>query len=450
MCNAGFGWAARLSVFVATWGLCIPTLRGAQSEDLKELAARAVAEDPAAAKEAAAKLRADGPDGLAVMLASYGDSVRAGVAGKADDASWQRARLAIDAVAGQRDAYASGLYWYTDWDAARAAAKASGKPILSLRLLGTLDTEFSCANSRFFRTALYANREVSAALRDGFVLHWKSVRPVPRVTIDFGDGRKVERTITGNSIHYLLDADGRVIDAFPGLYGPQAFLRRLQEAAKVAQATRDLPAAQRAEYLRAWHAAAARQDDAEWARDVRRATGRPAVARLAKAEVRKAEAAPTAVEAAKAAAAKTMGERRIVAAVAPDRAVTSVSDADAALWQQVAALHLGEARLDDGSLSLMRTKVAAGGEPLPELARTFERAMAEDTVRNEYNFHRQIHAWLAARPGSAEAMFAGDVTALNERVYAELFLTPSSDPWLGLVPRDAYSALEGDGVCATR
>jgi hypothetical protein len=75
--------------------------------------------------------------------------------------------------------------------------------------------------------------------------------------------------------------------------------------------------------------------------------------------------------------------------------------------------------------------------------------MAEDTVRNEYKFHRQIHAWLAARPGSPEAALAGDVAALNERVYAELFLTPSSDPWLGLVPRDAYSALEGDGVCAT-
>jgi hypothetical protein len=38
------------------------------------------------------------------------------------------------------------------------------------------------------------------------------------------------------------------------------------------------------------------------------------------------------------------------------------------------------------------------------------------------------------------------VDRLNERVYAELFLTPSSDPWLGLAPRDAYSALDGDGI----
>jgi hypothetical protein len=71
-----------------------------------------------------------------------------------------------------------------------------GKPILSLRLLGKLTDEFSCANSRFFRTVLYPNDEVSAVLRDRFVLHWRSVRPVPTVTIDFGDGRKLERTLT--------------------------------------------------------------------------------------------------------------------------------------------------------------------------------------------------------------------------------------------------------------
>ena len=35
---------------------------------------------------------------------------------------------------------------------------------------------------------------------------------------------------------------------------------------------------------------------------------------------------------------------------------------------------------------------------------------------------------------------------LNNRVYAELFLMPSWDPWLGLRPPNAYSALEGDGA----
>ncbi len=98
------------------------------------------------------------------------------------------------------------LYWYTNLEQAKAAAKVSGKPILSLRLLGKLDQDLSCANSRFFRVALYPNAAISKELRDKYILHWQSVRPAPKITIDFGDGRKLERTITGNSIHYILDA----------------------------------------------------------------------------------------------------------------------------------------------------------------------------------------------------------------------------------------------------
>ena len=38
------------------------------------------------------------------------------------------------------------------------------------------------------------------------------------------------------------------------------------------------------------------------------------------------------------------------------------------------------------------------------------------------------------------------VDSLNSRVYAELFLTPESDPWLGLAPRNQFSALENGGL----
>jgi len=38
------------------------------------------------------------------------------------------------------------------------------------------------------------------------------------------------------------------------------------------------------------------------------------------------------------------------------------------------------------------------------------------------------------------------VDEFNERVYAELFLTPRSDPWLGLVPAEAYTALPENGL----
>ena len=44
---------------------------------------------------------------------------------------------------------------------------------------------------------------------------------------DYGDGRKIERTVTGNSIHYVLDENGEVVNALPGLYSPNRFYQFL-------------------------------------------------------------------------------------------------------------------------------------------------------------------------------------------------------------------------------
>ena len=161
-----------------------------------------------------ATLRQEGPAALDRLLALRG---KPGV-------DQGRLRRMIDAVARQKDAHASGLYWHTDLEAAKTAARAQGKPILSLRLLGNLDESLSCANSRLFRTTLYANSRVSRYLRDRYVLHWRSVRPAARVTIDFGDGRTLTTTLTGNSLHYVLDPSGRPVDVLAGLYGAGRFL----------------------------------------------------------------------------------------------------------------------------------------------------------------------------------------------------------------------------------
>ena len=170
-------------------------------------------ETPQFAEQVAA-LRSAGPAGLEVALR------------RLESASDENARAdlkqLVDQVAGQRDASVSRLYWYADFEQAKQAAAESGRPILSLRMLGKLTDEFSCANSRFFRTALYANKEISDYLRDNYVLHWESVRTVPRVTVDFGDGRKLERTITGTSDHYVLDAADRPNDSLPVIYGPES------------------------------------------------------------------------------------------------------------------------------------------------------------------------------------------------------------------------------------
>lgn len=212
-------------------------------------------------------LRASGPAGLESLLSAAAEKVSSLRRNqiRLDDPKVADLRHSIDTVAAQRDAYASGLFWFTDIEAAKAEARKTRRPILSLRLLGNLDEEYSCANSRFFRTVLYANTEISRTLRDHYVLHWKSVRPAPLLTIDMGDGRRIKRTITGNSIHYLLDPDGRVLDALPGLYSPQAFLTALARAdrnarsnplgepSSVENAPEQPVEFKSAEELRSWH-----------------------------------------------------------------------------------------------------------------------------------------------------------------------------------------------------
>jgi hypothetical protein len=122
------------------------------------------------------------------------------------------------------------------------------------------------------------------------------------------------------------------------------------------------------------------------------------------------------------------------------------------LWQAIANLHRTDVKLDEASVAVVRKEFPAAvamraaiskmkqEDPVLRLVRSFEDSMTLDTVRNEYLLHRRIHEQFAA--GNA---VTADVDTLNEWVYAELFLTPSRDPWLGLAPNDVYTALEQDG-----
>ena len=424
--------------------------------DLTALALRAMSEDPAEADAAVKALRAQGAEGLFALTSAYRAAIdRHRADPTLAEPMWPRLSAALDAVAAQKDAWASGLYWYTDLDAAKAEAQRTGRPILSLRLLGTLDTEFSCANSRFFRTVLYPNAQVGKALREGFVLHWQSHRPVPRLTIDFGDGRKIERTITGNSVHYVLTSDGRVVDAIPGLYGPAAFLREITGAAEVARGT---ASSNFQANLARYHAVRLERSATAWAIDLQRlnataAAAAPAVPNtFAGRPVQLQQLPPTAVPATRLAMSKAAIEMRPVAAVLADRTALMRSTDDT-VWSRLAELHANDARLDEGSRAVIRQKVGAGAaiaanqvtgskriveDPVVRICSRFERSVAEDTVRNEYDLHGRVHEWFAT--GKAPA----SLDALNERVYATLFLMPSTDPFLGLVPADAYTALPAD------
>jgi hypothetical protein len=367
-------------------------------------------------------------------------------------------RTAIDEIGSQRGCAVSRLYWHTDIGDARAAAERTGRPILSLRMLGKLTDEYSCANSRFFRTALYSNAEVSQFLRDNYVLHWQSVRPVPRVTIDFGDGRKLERTLTGNSAHYILTSSGKPLDVLPGLYAPQAFTRWLQRMhafhGKYLAAQPDACD----ELLANFHREQRTRIYRQWADDIESLGESEAtlvVSRIDQAIARAGKAGrdhPLAAAAARIAVAKSAAETPLLRyANYGGPWIDAGMDDD--LWRAIAARHRDSVKLDDASVTMMRAEFPRAAEagqqaeskrrqedPLLRVVRSFEDSMTLDTVRNEYLLNRRIHDLFADAPNETQ-----NVDVLNEWVYATLFLTPSTDPWLGLAPSDVYTALENDG-----
>jgi hypothetical protein len=378
-----------------------------------------------------AALRGEGPVALGRLLERF-DGLGPGI----ERDSLERA---IDAVAGQRYATVSRLYWHTDFEAARDAAHASRKPILSLRMLGRLDEDLSCANSRYFRIVLYADPDVARFLRENFTLHWSTERPVPRVTIDFRDGRRIETTIAGNSAHYVLDADGHPIDVLPGLYSPAAFQRELESVLPLARSSPSLSTDDRLVYVREHHV-----DRLQVAADLWSKGPPPTIVRL---PIR-----PGIVRAEGLSPAKSFAETpvllaaRLAARLGGARAEDLVGPGDGAV---VAVRRLEESRLSGTSRNLLARlgPIDWSPDPRPLAGEAFERAIANlevlvavDTESNEVELRSQIHRWFAA------FALLPDFETLNELVYRELFRMPREDPWLGLANPGSITGLPRDGV----
>ncbi|HJZ10525.1 MAG TPA: hypothetical protein VJ521_00145, partial [Acidobacteriota bacterium] len=264
---------------------------------------------------------------------------------------------------------------------------------------------------------------------------------------DFGDGRKLEGTITGNSIHYVLDAEGRPLDALPGLYGPRAFLRSLARVQEVHNLVKGMDLGARMVALDNYHRASVRMLTNDWIETARKAGGKipeyliPATS---------TDGAPRAIDIAPLAITKMISEINMLRAITRDaEALGKVTDE--ATWNKIALQHLSDATLDKRSIGLIRRQTlklfenndgsATPAETkLTNLLRKLQMSIALDTVRNEFMLHTKLHALLVADPTRF------DVERLNEKVYAEIFHTPRSDPWLGLFSPETYMALEAGGM----
>jgi hypothetical protein len=88
---------------------------------------------------------------------------------------------------------------------------------------------------------LFSDARISNYINNNFEPVWQSVRAVPMITIDFGNGQKVKRTLHGNIATYVCMRDGSVVDVLPGLYRPDAYLQSLKSIAAVANKAMSMP-----------------------------------------------------------------------------------------------------------------------------------------------------------------------------------------------------------------
>jgi hypothetical protein len=100
---------------------------------------------------------------------------------------------------------------------------------------------------------LFSNDNVAAFINRNFEPAWQSVRPVPLVHIDFGNGRMLTRTLHGNIATYACTADGKVLDILPGIYAPDIYQDRLNQFRLLANFVDQLGKDQRPARLLAYH-----------------------------------------------------------------------------------------------------------------------------------------------------------------------------------------------------
>ncbi len=334
-------------------------------------------------------------------------------------------RKVIDHAAQQKDAALSGLYWYTDQRAARKVAQEQGKPIIYLRLLGNLYDERSCANSRFFRTVLYTDPAIAKRLREDFILCWESERPIPELTISFGDGRKLEQTITGNSAHYAWLPDGQVMDVLPGLFRPEAFRRWLEQMTELARHCGT--GADRGETLRAYHQVELKRTREDWA----------ALLTRMEAHSRTQAGHPA-----------TFFSRLVGAGPKPEdlaemtsfwRSAAKMEPVPVLSKQALAVIRAQQGRPDAKNAMLFAVSKMRVEDPVMRKIRTFRDSVAVDTLYNTHLMYRRVHERLST------GHISESQAVLNQWVYAELFKTPANDPWLGLAPASVYTGLTADG-----
>jgi hypothetical protein len=100
---------------------------------------------------------------------------------------------------------------------------------------------------------LFSQDAVADFINANFEPAWETVRPVPVVRIDFGNGTVLTRTLHGNILTSVCAPDGNLLDALPGIYTEAAYLDRLDQFRLLARYVGSQPPDQRAARVRDYH-----------------------------------------------------------------------------------------------------------------------------------------------------------------------------------------------------
>lgn len=335
----------------------------------------------------------------------------------------------FDNVCGQKDAISSKLFWYSNPEEALAAAKKENKPLLCLQMLGNLREDFSCANSRFFRTLLYSNPKISKVLRDKYILCWESVIEVPKVTIEYPDGKKQIQTITGNSMHLILNPDGEILDALPGLYGPAFFETWLnQYASKNSLKIIRENQLKRIKELKSTELQSQLKSE-EWSNLVQ------------EEKMQNTEAPVKALKASEISVAKVATEVPLYTKVlkTDKKYLKSPSMANPNAFAFYEPYGFKNETVIQQTIELIKSKKKYTSEELNKTIKTTSDNLSKESIRNDVNLHVTILEWL-----QNETMSKNKKQFVS-KVYRDLFLTPLDDKRMGLYDKSIYTATTDDG-----
>lgn len=202
---------------------------------------------------------------------------------------------------------------------------------------------------------------------------WVSVREVPTVTIDFGKGKKIKRTLHGNVASYVLTADGTIVDILPGLYDPVNYNAQLDQLWWVHKYANSIP--NKTAFLTSYHS---RQENSL----------------------------------------KISGKPMTVKPYA-DRSKMAVEISTKTILMSLATT-LKTAKIPAKTAGLLQHPDFADPNQLARWSK-----LAEDTDMNERVRRAQIHKMLAVRPQAKPA----DVT---KQLYRDVLHADLDDPYLGL------------------